>query len=443
MNLRNGIKRILGTKSRKILFKNFSSLVSVQIASYIVPLIVLPYLARVIGVEKFGTVMFAQAIVFYFTILTNFGFNFYGPREISIVRDDKEKLRQTFWDIIYSRFFLCVLSILIYVALVFSIPRFRNEMWVFIFSFGFVIGHVLFPIWFFQGIEKMTYIAIFNFVMKILYLISVFAFIKAKSDYIFVPLLYSTSQIIVGIVSLSIIIFSFNLRPVGFKFKRIFGTLKKSFALFVSNISISIYTKIPPVLLGFLAGDIYVGYYSAAEKLFQAWMGIQHQLGVTLYPHISKMAAEKNREQTLNFIRKAFLVTVVLAVPVTLVVFIFAKPIVTIIFGKEFLESVSVLRILSFLFIIIGMSNIFAMQTMLSFSMDKELVKIFIVAGLIMLFLSPILILFYKQIGAALSFFSAEVYITGATFYELKRKGINPIPKYSIIKKFLLYITNY
>lgn len=431
---------MLEVKSAKLLVKNFSSLVSVQIASYIAPLIVLPYLVRVIGVEKFGTVMFAQAIIFYFMMLTNFGFNLYAPREISIVRDDKDKLKHTFWDIMYSRFFLCILSILIYVALIFSIPKFRNEMGVFIFSFGFVIGHILFPMWFFQGIEKMTYIAIFNFIMKVLYVISIFVFIKAKSDYIFVPLLYSSSQIIVGIVSLSIIIFAFNVQPISLTFKGIFETLRRSFVLFISNVSISIYTKIPPVLLGFLAGDIYVGYYSAAEKLFQAWMGIQGQLGVTLYPHISKMAMEKSREQTLNFVRKAFLVTMSLAVPVTLVVFIFAKPIITIIFGKEFLESVPVLRILSFLFIIIGLSNIFAVQTMLPFGLDKQLVRILIAGGLIMLSVSPILIVFYKQIGAAFSFFFVEVYITTATFCELKRQRINPVPKHTLFKKFLLHI---
>jgi len=92
---------------KKVLVKNFFSLASVQIANYILPLIVLPYLARVIGAEKFGTVFFAQAIVFYFIMLTTFGFNLYAPREISIVRENKKELQQTLWDIMYARILLC------------------------------------------------------------------------------------------------------------------------------------------------------------------------------------------------------------------------------------------------------------------------------------------------------------------------------------------------
>jgi len=97
VNLKDRVKRVLEVKPAKVLVKNFSFWVSIQIISCIVPLIVLPYLVRVIGVEKFGTVLFAQAIVFYFTVLTNFGFNLYAPREVSIVRDDKEKLKHIFW----------------------------------------------------------------------------------------------------------------------------------------------------------------------------------------------------------------------------------------------------------------------------------------------------------------------------------------------------------
>lgn len=431
------LKEYLKLNQMRILVKNFFSLVSVQIASYITPLIVLPYLARVIGVEKFGTVMFAQAIVFYFIAFTNFGFNLYAPREISIVRENKENLTQTFWDIMYSRFFLCVLSILIYVAFVFSIPKFRNEMWVFIFSFGFVIGDVLFPVWFFQGIEKMTYIAVFNFIIKILYVIFIFVFIRVKSDYILVPLLYSFSQIIVGVLSLSIIIFSLDFKPIVFKFRRIFDIFKKSFVLFVSNVSISIYTRIPLVLLGFLAGDAYVGYYSAAEKLFQAWMGIQNQISTTLYPYISKMAVTKSIEETLKFINKTFVITMLVAISATSLTFIFAKSIVSIVYGVEFLESINLLRIFSFVFIIQGIGYVFGVHTLLPFRMFREFTFCTLSVVVTSIILGSILIPVYRHMGAAFTFLSSEVVVSLGMFLVLKYKKIKIIPNFEYIKNFI------
>ncbi len=431
-------KNILGffnTPHKLILAKNFSSLVIVQIANNLLPLIVLPYLVRVIGVEKFGTIAIAQALAIFFVVLTTFGFNLYGPKKISVVREDKDKLITIFWNIMYARVFICLIGVFIYGLLIYFIPKFRSELWLFIFAFGFVIGELLFPVWFFQGIEKMTYIAGFNFFIKILYTISIFVFIKEKQHYIFVPLFYSLSQIIVGALALGIVIFYFKLFPIIPKLNMIYSVLKKSFILFVSSSSITIYTKINPIILGFICGDIYVGYYSAAEKLFHAWMRIQNQLGLTLYPHISKMALEKSKKETLTFIKKALLLTLSLSGFATLGAFVFAKPIIIIVFGKNFVGSIYVLRILSFVFIINGISNILGTQTMLPFNMYKQFLAPTITAVFIGLVFSFILIPHYQHIGAAVAFLFYELWIAGIMFFLLKRKGFVLFPDLSYLKK--------
>lgn len=427
---------------KKTFFRNLSALTSVQIANYVLPLITLPYLARVIGVEKFGAISFAQSIVIYFVMFTTFGFNLYAPREISVVAGDKKKLQETFWEIIYARSFLCIVSLLLYSGIIFTCPKFMKDLWIFIFAFGLVIGDILFPMWFFQGIEKMTYIAVFNFMAKILYSISIFVFIKEKSQYIYVPLLISVSQVISGLVSMLTIIFSFKIYPVFPRLRNIFQILKNSFVLFMSSISINIYTKINPVLLGFFCGDIFVGYYSAAERLFQAWMGIQGQIGFTLYPYISKIAQERNLEQTLGFIRKALFITMSAAIPAALFLFILAGPIINIFFGREFMQSVIVLQILSFLCIIIGLSNVFGIQTMLPFNMNKEFLIPILTAGILNLILGFALIPVYKHIGASLSFLISEIWVTLSMFLILRIKGIRIFNNYYILNEARQLITN-
>lgn len=412
---------------KKVLLKNFFSLVSVQFANYILPLVTLPYLARVIGVEKFGLIAFAQAIVTYFVIITTFGFNLYAPREISIIRDDKEKTKATFWNIIYSQFALCFISFLILIVIIMISPSLRNEATLLLFTFGFVIGNILFPTWFFQGVEKMVYIAVMHLIIKIVYTVSIFIFIHRPDNYILVPLLFSVSQVIIGFIAIMIIIFHFGLTPTTVCYKKIFHTLKSSLVLFISNISINIYTKIHPILLGFMWGNVYVGYYSAAEKLFNAWILVQAQLSATLYPHISKMIQNEHRDRWIIFIRKSFIASLALAIPAAVICFILSKPIISLLFGTSFINSVFVLRIFSILFLIVGINYSLGMQTVLPLNMKKEFLLATGITGILSLIISMPIIFFYGYKGAALSYLLSELIQGILLYYFLRKKGIKII----------------
>jgi len=409
------------------LFKNFTSLSSVQAINYIFPLIVIPYIVRIIGVEKFGVISFAQAIISYFIVIVTFGFNLYMPKEISINRDNINKLRDVFWNIMYSRILLCLLTGFLYIFLILFIKNFRNEFLVFLFTFGYVLSNVFLPIWFYQGIEKMTYIAVLNFLTKILQVILILIFVRLRQDYIFIPLIYSTSELILGIIAMINIVFYFNIKPVRFKLLEVYSVLKDSFILFISSVSVSIYNKFPPIFLGFFAGNIYVGYYAAAEKLFFAWMAIQTQLTNTLYPYVSNMVKKETIKYAINFIRKIFYLTLIFSGCVSLFTFIFAKYIILIIYGHEFIESIFVLRILCLLFVIIGAGHVFGIEVMLPFNMKKQFFIPIFTASIVSLISCFILIPYYKHIGAALSFLISEICVTGLMFIFLEIKGIKII----------------
>jgi len=121
------IEKILLNPTRKTLLENFLSLSFLQVANYILPLVTLPYLIRVLGPEKFGLIAFAQAFIGYFQILTNYGFNLSATREISINREDKDKVSEIFSSVMIIKIFLFIFSLLIILFIVFFFDKFRGD----------------------------------------------------------------------------------------------------------------------------------------------------------------------------------------------------------------------------------------------------------------------------------------------------------------------------
>lgn len=404
-----------------------------QIAGYVLPLVYLPYLVRVIGPDKFGAIAFAQAVVVYFNLITNLGTNLYAPREIAVSKGDNSKISSLISNILFMKLVFLLAAILAYIAVVYAVPKFRVEMTLFMFTGGNLIMTALLPTWFFQGIEKMGNIAIANLLSRALGVCLIFAVIRQASDYVYVPLISVLAQIL-GLLFMYYIMFAKEkikvVRPDIYSMRKI---TKESLPLFISNISISIYTGINTVVLGFLTNNTVVGYYSASERLVRAGLSIEGQLGAVFYPHISKLVAI-SKEQAITAIKKAFVVTMLFAIPATTFIFFNADEIIRLVFGNKFSLSVVPMQILSFLFIIIGLSNVFGFEILLPFGKRKELMKPIVTAGIVNLVLNFILVPFLKQDGAAVTFLVSEIWVTFWMYFEARRLKVDLFSQKILLK---------
>jgi len=317
-----------------------------QGANFIIPLIILPYLVRTLGAETFGLVMFAQAFILFFNVIVDFGFSLSGVREVSINRGDHQKLEEIFNAIMTIKLLLIVVSFIIMVGIVVTFERFTNDYILYFITFGWVIGQALFPIWFFQGIEKMKYITIFKVIAQLLSLVAIVVFVNNPNDYLLVPLFNSLGFIAVGVISIIIILKEFKFKLFILKLNVLNNYFKESSHFFLSRAAVSIYTSSNAFVLGLFTNNTMVGYYSIAEKLYIALQALYMPIVNVLYPYISK-------ERNIKLFKKIFKLAIIFNFVLVFGLYFMAPYLVELISGNQIIESIEVFRIFILVAIIV------------------------------------------------------------------------------------------
>jgi PST family polysaccharide transporter len=422
VNIKDYKEKLFKSDTRKRLIENFLSLSVLQIANYILPLITLPYLVRVLGPEKFGLIAFSQAFIGYFMILTDYGFNLSATRDISINRDDKEKVSEIFSSVMIIKLTLMIISLILMSVIIFSFEKFRQDWIVYYLTFGMVVGQIMFPTWFFQSMEKMKYITFLNILAKVIFTIAIFVFVKKASDYLYVPILNSLGFIIAGILGLWIVFRDFE---ISFKFvglKELKRQLKEGWILFKTIIFVSAYRETNVFILGLVTNNTITGYYSIAEKILKAVQSLQGPLGQALYPvFCTKYGMNKKNFKLYHF--KYLKLIILIYLSLTISIILLSPYIIKIAAGKTYNESVLDLQILSVVILVGGLNYYFGILGLIPLKFEKEFSRFVIITGLLNIILCLVLSYLFSDIGASVSLVLSETILL--ILIILKIKTIN------------------
>ncbi|MBP3040664.1 flippase [Bacillaceae bacterium Marseille-Q3522] len=408
--------------TKKRLLTNFLSLASMQGLNLLLPVITLPYLLQTLGPGKFGLISFAQALIQYFILFTDYGFNLVATRDIAISRESKEKVSTIVSTVLLVRILLMAVCFIVLFVLITFIPRFQDDSLIYLYTFGMVVGNVLFPIWYFQGMEQMKIISILNIIAKSIFTIGIFIFVKSENQFLLVPILNSFGYIAIGIAALYIMFVNHHIRFIWPSKNHILHQLKEGWHIFVSNVVTSLYTTSNTFVLGFFASDIIVGYYSSAEKVVKAVSSIISPLIQTIYPYLNR-ALTQSKERALWILSRAFFLITLAMGLLSLAVGFGAETLVHLI-DPEFHHSVPLLQIMAALPLILGWANVFGILTMINFDYKKELSRIYIVTSIISIILMVTLIPIFKQYGTAVNALITEAFATMLMAVFLWKKGI-------------------
>jgi len=395
---------------------NFSSLTALQISNYVIPLITFPYLVRVLGPTNFGLANFAFAFLVYFNTVIEFGFNFSSTREIAQSKDDRNKINQLFNLTFFSKIILLIPISILYFILISLIPFFSQNFLIYTIAYFSIIGNLLLPVWFFQGIEKMYYITIFNIVFRVIGVVFIFLFVVKEEDLIIYLVITSGVLLLTGVSSVYYILRQKLVDLALPKYESIKQHLREGFNLFSSQYLIMLYTTSNTFILGLISGSTAVGFFTGADKIRAAVQNVGGIAGQTIFPHISNLFRE-SKVSTVKFLKKYLIVIGIPAFLFSTFLFLFSEELILLILGKQYLNSVQILKWLAFLPFIIFLSNVFGIQFMLGQGFDSEFRKIIFIGAALNLILLITLVPLYGAEGTAASMLCTEIVITLLTFF--------------------------
>ena len=392
--LKEKILSLYTNKEAKTVAGNFMWLSLLQVAGYVFPLITMPYLAKVIGVEGFGKIAFASAIMVWMQTIVDWGFNLTATRDVAQNRENPQIVSEIFSNVLWARCLLMFVSFVVLLILIFAIPQFKENSDVILVSFLMVPGHILFPDWFFQAVERMKYTTIFNVLMKLVFTLAVFIFIKEKDDYILQPLFTSLGFVLSGTISLYIIIKRWNVSLYKPSWNNIKNTIKSTADVFINHLAPNLYNSLSIVLLGFFGGGVANGIYDGGNKFFNILCNLLNALTRAFYPFLSR---RKDFHKT--FVKMVMFVTTVVA----LIIYLIAPWLVRFMLSPEFADSVIVIRILSVSLIFYMLSSAYGSCYLIINRREKVLRQSTVICSVIAFLIAITLIPRYTYIGVAIT----------------------------------------
>lgn len=406
------------------LARNVASLYGVQFANYLLPLVTIPYLTRVLGVETWGLVAFAQAFGAYAGIGIEYGFHLSATRAVAKGRESTSGLANLVAGVMGAKVLLAAGAAILAAFLESWIPLFRAHpvfLWAAVF---WAVAQSFSMLWYYQGFERMRLVAVLDVAGKAAATAGIFILIHHPADGWKVLVLQGGGSLLSVIVATALVYREIPFRLPGWRLVR--DTLRMGWSMFLFQGSMNLYGAGNAFILGLFASPAAVGFYAGAEKLARALMGLLVPIHQSLYPRISHLV-QHNRTSANRLARSSMFAMSTAGIALSLTAFLAAPWAVPLILGRSFAASIPVLEIMAALPLLDALGTMFGVLWMVPLGMDRQFNRVILAGGALNLVLAVIFAPRFAQLGMAAAVVTTEVFVVLALYAVLRRRKLSPL----------------
>ena len=386
----------------------------------LLPLIAVPYLARVLRPEGWGLVVFAQSFAGWMSLLLEYGFNLSATREIARHRDKPTEVARIISGVTGAVVLLALLSAAAALVARFTVPVFRQFPEYLALAWLIGITQAAKPLWYFQGVERLYRPAWLNVAARALATAGIFIWVAHPGDGWKPLVLQVAAGALVAAVSLI-----WMYREVSFtapSLSRAREALRMGWTMFLFRGAVSLYTTANAFILGLFVPPALVAFYGGAERLNKAVMAGLDPISQALYPRITHLVAA-DKQKAARMARFGLLAIGGLGLVLGIAVMLFAPLAIRILLGNRYEASIPVLRILALLIPLVALSNVIGVQWMLPLGMDRQFNKVIMGAGILNVSLALWLAPRLGPVGMATSIVFAEAFVVISMWWVLQNSG--------------------
>jgi O-antigen/teichoic acid export membrane protein len=339
------------------------------------------------------------------------------------VQNDHDAVTRIFWRTQAAKALVACAGLVLLVLGVLLVPKMIELRPIMFATFPFVIGTVLFPQWLFQGLERMFFITVSTLSARVLVIPLTYLLVHSPDDTWLAALINSMSTVVAGIVAHALIVRARMISLWMPSANEVMEAFREGWHVFISTAAVSLYTTTNSVLLGFLAGNVTLGYFGAADKIRNAAQALIGPLSNALYPRVNALFAE-DAAKAYALVRKALYSMSAIMLAISAMLWAGAPLIVRLAMGPQYAPAVDVLRWMAFVPLLVSLNNVLGLQMMLPLGMKKKFSEILLGSGVFnVALLVPLAIRLGAQ-GAAMSVLATEVLVTGCMALYLIRKRV-------------------
>lgn len=375
-----------------------------QITIVLIPLLLTPYISRVLGAEGIGIYSYTQAIAMYFVLFAMLGIEHHGSRSIATVRDNSEKLNRTFSNLVWLRIAISFVTIIFYAIFIASSS---DEYRIFFIVQAPLVISALFDItWFFAGLENFRVVTVRNVLIRTISLILVFIFVNDRSDLWIYTIIMSTG-VLLGQVSVWLLVkryISF-VKP---SLSEIKPHIRPLLVLFIPVIALSVYNVLNRIMLGAMADSVELGFFANSRALVSIPTGFIIASNTVMIPRIANINAAGNDSEKSRLTLISMKYVMLLAFAMAFGIAAIANDFAPLFFGPEFADIDRLIVVLCIILPFLAFSNTLAAQYIVPHSKDMVYAASTVFAAVMSIVANLLFIPQYGAMGAVIGVIAAE-----------------------------------